>query len=289
MKMLMNVQQSSVVQINNIDPSYIGCALVCIAKKEERYIEEFVQYHLKLGVDYIFLYDNEDQPTYHKLLSSYKQVIVKHIPGKKYYGGPQTKALHDFTTRIMKDQRITHVAHIDIDECIVLKKHSHIHDFIRSYIKTNDNSIKCAGIGMNWRFFGSSGHITYENTPVTSRFTKCAKKLNHHIKTLFNKKFFRKYNECHSIQTNNREYPILSTSGKLITSAFNEETQNDIIQLNHYKCKTWDEFREIRKRGRADIPGRVETDKQIANSFRVHNINEIEDKSAHDFFKKKCM
>lgn len=285
MKMLMSMKHYNVKKYN-LDPSYIGCALVCIAKKEEKYIEEFVQYHLKLGVDYIFLYDNEDVPTYRNLLSTYKQVYVNHLPGKHFFGGPQTKALEHFTTTIMKDPRITHVAHIDIDEFIVLKKHSHIHDFIRSYIKTNDNSIKCAGIGMNWRFFGSSGHTIYENIPMTIRFTKCAKKLNHHIKTLFNKDFFQKYNECHSIQTNHSEYSILSTSGKIINGPFNEETENDVIQLNHYKCKTFEEFKEIRKRGRADIPERVETPQQIEDSFRVHNINEIEDKFAYNFFNK---
>lgn len=292
MKLWMNFQQPNVAtqtvskQIK-LDPSYIGCALVCIAKTESKYIEEFVQYHLKLGVDYIFVYDNEDVPTYRHLLSKYKQVYVKHLPGKKFVGGPQTKALYDFTRGIMQNDLITHVAHIDIDEFIVLKKHKHIHDFIRSYIKTNNNNIKCAGIGMNWRFFGSSGHSTYENIPVTQRFTKCAKYLNHHIKTLFNKKYFRKYNECHSIQTTHSEYPILSTSGKLITSAFNKETENDVIQLNHYKCKTLEEFKEIRKRGRADIPTLIETDKQIVNSFNVHDINEMEDKTAYNFFSDK--
>lgn len=285
--MFMNIQkhtlEENIHRKNNM--FYIGCAIVCIAKKESNYIEEFVQYHLKLGVDYIYIYDNEDVPTYHTLLSKYKQVFVKHLPGKKYVGGPQTKALHHFTTTTMKEKHITHVLHIDIDEFIVLKQHSHIHDFIRFYIKTNNNDVKCAGIGMNWRYFGSSGHIIYENKPVIERFTKCAKNLNHHIKTLYNKDFFGGYNECHSIRTNNKQYPVLSTSGKVITNAFNEEKENEVIQLNHYKCKTLEEFKEIRKRGRADIPEFYETEQQIVASFKPIDKNEVEDKTAYEFFK----
>lgn len=101
--------------------SYIGCVLVCIAKKEEKYIEEFVKYHLQLGIDRIFLYDNEDIPTYADLLSEYKdKVYVIHLPGKTGNIGPQGRALNHFTVTIMKDLNITHVAHIDIDEFIVL-------------------------------------------------------------------------------------------------------------------------------------------------------------------------
>jgi len=31
-------------------------ALVCIAKNEDHYIEEWIAYHLKLGFDHIFIY-----------------------------------------------------------------------------------------------------------------------------------------------------------------------------------------------------------------------------------------
>ena len=33
-------------------------ALVCIAKNEDDYIEEWVNYHLKLGFSKIFIYEN---------------------------------------------------------------------------------------------------------------------------------------------------------------------------------------------------------------------------------------
>ena len=47
-------------------------AIVCIAKKEEDYIEEFVRYHLALGFKIIYVYDNEDVPVYETLLKNYK-------------------------------------------------------------------------------------------------------------------------------------------------------------------------------------------------------------------------
>jgi hypothetical protein len=44
--------------------------IVCIAKLEQDYIEEFVRYHLAIGFNKIYIYDNDDVPTYKKLLEN---------------------------------------------------------------------------------------------------------------------------------------------------------------------------------------------------------------------------
>ena len=60
-------------------------AIVCLAKFEQDYIEEFVKYHLALGFKYIYLYDNEDIPTYKNLLQAYNEnVKVIHFPFNNY-------------------------------------------------------------------------------------------------------------------------------------------------------------------------------------------------------------
>ncbi len=41
-----------------------------------RYIEQFVLYHLFIGVDLIYLYDNEDEPTYHTMFRCNPRVKV---------------------------------------------------------------------------------------------------------------------------------------------------------------------------------------------------------------------
>jgi hypothetical protein len=97
--------------------------IVCIAKKEHNYIEEFVKYHLALGFKYIYIYDNEDIPTYETMLDAYKNnVKVIHLPSNNYDKGVQYIALDNFISTYLFTTEITHVAHIDIDEFIVLKK-----------------------------------------------------------------------------------------------------------------------------------------------------------------------
>jgi len=288
---LENLKENKIIEINRIEyqcgrgmtwgkytnaSGYCVPAIVCIAKKESDYIEEFVKYHLAIGFKYIFIYDNEDIPTYKTLLQNYKNIIVIHLPFNNYNIPVQYKALEHFTTKILNYSNITHIAHIDIDEFISLKKHKNICDFINEYI-IND----CQGIGMNWRFFGSSHKTEKSDEPVTTRFTMCEKVGNKHIKTLFKKDKFLKYNTCHDVILS--EGYIKSTNGTIIKGPFNDNIDFNIIQLNHYKCKTLPEFQDIRKRMRADIKGNI--NENVIEQFNMYDINEIEDLTAHNFYK----
>jgi hypothetical protein len=263
--------------------------IICIAKHEQDYIVEFVRYHLHLGFDKIYLYDNEDIPVYAELLKEFEdRVIVNHLPGKNYSRLPQYEALQQFVWNYMQSPEITHVAHIDIDEFIVLKKHENIKDFIKEYIYDGENNVLCGGIGMNWRIFGSNGNKTKTNEALTMRFVKCEENGNIHIKTLFHKQFYGYHNNPHNIVVNNADYPIKSTNGQVIYGPFNENIDFSVIQLNHYKCKTWEEFQYIRSRGRADRydnPYFEEGMHKLLEEFNLFDKNEEEDLNAYHFYK----
>jgi len=249
----------------------VNPVIVCIAKLESNYIKSFVDYHLALGFDKIYLYDNEDVPTYDKLNLG-QNVIITHFPGNKYRKPIQYIILRHFVKYFMYNH--SHVAHIDIDEYISLKKHSCIKEFINEYIHGD-----CGGIGMNWRFFGSNGKTFQENIPDPIRFTKCELKGNPHIKTLFEVKSFVKFNTAHDITC---KKDIKSTNGFVINGPFNENIDFSVIQLNHYKCKTLPEFKFIRTRMRADIIGNINED--VINSFNTYNLNEIEELTSCNFY-----
>jgi hypothetical protein len=177
---------------------------------------------------------------------------------------------------------ITHVAHIDIDEFIVLKKHNSISDFIYEYIHGD-----CSGIAMNWRFFGDSGLTISTDEPVTQRFTMCSGKGNGHFKTIFNVRYFDKFWNVHSIKSHNGKY-TKSTNGKILDNIHscgiskNEDIDFSVIQLNHYKTKTLLEYKFIRTRGRADLHV---INEDIESDFNIYNINEVEDLTAYNFYK----
>ena len=253
----------------------MNTCIVCIAKLESDYILNFIKYHLHIGFNKIYIYDNEDIPVYEKLLSDYSEsVVVIHLPGNNYRCPVQYFALEHFISYFM--DQFTHVAHIDIDEYIVLKKHSSIGDFIKDHF-TGD----CGAIGMNWRFFGSNGHSTKSDVPEVIRFTRCELKGNVHIKTLFATEFFVKYNQSPHAVTLKENYKTKSTKGQIINGPFNTHIDFSVIQLNHYKCKTLPEFKYIRSRGRSDCPKNNQPRENIIKSFKVYDLNEIEELTAY--------
>lgn len=250
--------------------------IVAIAKMEQDYIEEWVKYHLHIGFDQIFLYDNEDIPFYESFLKKYSSKLkVIHLPGNRYNKGVQYIALDHFVENYMRTNGITHVTHIDIDEFIILKKHSNIHDFIKEYIIGQS-----AGIGMNWRFFGDSGFTTQTEKSMLNRFTKTEIKGNQHIKTIFDIRYFKKFHQCHSIEVS-PGFKIMATDGRVINGPFNKEPNFDVIQLNHYKSKTYEEFVKLAMRGRAGGQEGTSHNLSIINNldtmFNSTNKNEIED------------
>ena len=258
--------------------------IICIAKYEQDYIEEFVRYHLHLGFDKIYLYDNEDVPTYGEQLSKFgNNVIVNHLPGKNYPTPPQYHTFNHFVTNYMYYTDLTHVCHIDIDEFIVLKKHKNIKDFIKEYIYDGANNVMCSGICMNWRFFGCSDKTENTKEPITQRFTKCEEKGNLQVKTIFNKQFYKSFPNPHYIFVNNTNYPLKTVAGKIMNGPYNEDIDFSVVQINHYKSKTLEEFKYIRSRGRADL--HVNPHEDVVANFNLYNKNEIEELTAYNFYK----
>jgi hypothetical protein len=207
-------------------------------------------------------------------------VRVIHLPHNNYNVGVQYVALEDFTKNILFQSEITHVAHIDIDEFIVLKKHRNISDFISEYIVGD-----CQGIAMNWRHFGSSRRTEKTDEPNTVRFTMCERVGNKHIKTLFKKEHFQSFDTVHAVHF--KKGFTKTTNNHVVTGPFNSNIDFSVIQLNHYKSKTLPEFRTIRTRNRADVAGGY-VPENVDESFRAKDLNEIDDFTAHDFYKTHC-
>jgi hypothetical protein len=91
-----------------------------VARGEAPYIEEWVLYHLFIGVDLIYLYDNEDEPTYHRLFGCNPRVRVVPFPNTRAEFGMQTLGQLHFVQHF--NPLHTWAMLPNADEFIVLKK-----------------------------------------------------------------------------------------------------------------------------------------------------------------------
>ena len=293
--------------------------IVAIAKLESDYIEEWVKYHLHIGFDHIYLYDNEDKPTYKNLLSNYlDRMTIIHYPGNNHEHGVQYMILRDFANNYMYSKNITYCTHIDIDEFVVLKKHKNITDFVNEYIKDD-----CGGITLVWRHFGSMGKQK-SNEPITHRFTmtediskmysrpnggvfkilfkvsdveewcwkKASYKCGYNHMPIFKENKYCKTTTGEIIEPYGEspqfrpDYKPRLHFGKIPNGEARVKNINfDIIQLNHYKCKTLEEYRYIKTRGHVSRSNRPKGDAD----FGQFDLNDIEDLTAKTFYKKNVL
>jgi hypothetical protein len=235
-------------------------ALVCIAKNEDNYIQEWIEYNLKLGFDHIFIYKNNWE-----YRNDNQSVTVIDFPGNV----KQLPAYNDFITKNIGIY--DWAAFFDVDEFLVLKKHNNIKEFISDYNEYDS-------IAINWVLFGDNGltEIRDNNYSLLERFTKRQVGVNHHIKVIVKVK-----NNVRFVLPHNTNTLWISPEKIVGNGPFNYRGSDEIAQLNHYFCKTKEEFTEKINRGRSDTLFH-----RKINEFDIYNLNDITDISGLKFFKK---
>jgi hypothetical protein len=236
-------------------------ALVCVAKNEDLYIQEWIDYNLKLGFDDIIIFQHEwNYEIKHPKVKTYK-IIGENIQVPTYnHFLKNYEGMYDWA------------AFFDVDEYLVLKKHNNIKSFISDYSMFNN-------IAINWVLFGDNniGEFSESDSSVVNRFTKRQQLINRHVKTI--SKVSSKYT---FVTPHNTETMWVSPDNKLGSGPFNPEGKDEVAQINHYFCKTKIEFEEKIKRGRADT--KKGQGIRTWQDFDNHNFNEVEDLSAKNFF-----
>jgi hypothetical protein len=230
-------------------------SLVCIAKNEDHYIDEWIKYHLKLGFDDIFVYTNDWDFNY-----SHPNVHITEFNGSQ----AQIRAYTHCYDKISSSYNW--IAFFDVDEFLVLKKHENIKDFLKDYTEY-------ASVSINWVLFGDN-NITFVNNEysVIKRFTKRQILTNNHVKSIYNTLY------PHKVSIHNSNIPSVDPNFNSFSGPFNNIGGDEIAQLNHYFCKTKEEFKNKVERGRADT-GEI----RDYSVFDICNLNEIEDLHAYKF------
>jgi len=254
-------------------------ALVCIARDEDHYIDEWMLYHFKLGFSEIYIYQNDWQ--YKGSLGGDARVKLLEMPGRNC----QLRAYNDYLhTDISAGVDFT--AFFDVDEFMCLRPGLSLDGFLSGF---SDDM----GVALNWKCFGDSGLSapTDGNYSVVGRFTRCQSGFDRHIKTIVNMRhvsrrtLFRDNPHCLSVPKG--WHHVRSADGAtIVPGPFNSGVRDCPAWLNHYICKTRYEFERI-KIGRGRIEWRSDDRRQRAcfdKCWRVFNRNESEDFTARDFY-----
>ncbi|MBD8684811.1 glycosyltransferase family 2 protein [Pseudomonas sp. CFBP 13719] len=219
--------------------------IVAIAKDEGPYLLEWASYHIALGFDRIFLYDNDSSDHPESILAPLlDHVEVISWPTQEGIS-PQLTAYNNPNIKLRDSYDFA--AFIDIDEFITLR---HL-DNIKDYLETLPETV--SAVAINQKIFGSSHLDQYIDTPVTSRFTKCAD-YDHpeHLwyKSIYRLKNVRQINNCHKGDLLQGDYTDANFSTENVDLDAPGQTKinaSEKIHINHYILKSREEFETKKK------------------------------------------
>ena len=145
---------------------YYNICICSIGKNENLYIREFVEYYKKIGIDKIFIYDNNDLEGeyFDNILSDYiKNKFVEIINVR----GLQSIQIPIYNYCYRKHNNIYDwIGFLDLDEYLYIESNESIKDYFY-----NKRFIKCQAIFFNWIMFGDNELIEYDKRSLLNRFT----------------------------------------------------------------------------------------------------------------------
>lgn len=238
-------------------------AICAIAKNEGPYFKEWIEWHLKMGVEKFYIYDNESTDNTKEVLSPYiDSGVVEYIyfPGYRM----QLAAYDDCLDRFRMEVRW--LAFIDLDELIVPIKDSNIPEFLKRFEHV-------PAVEINWLIFGSGGATKHLPGTMMERFryhSHPSHYLNRHVKSIIDTRRVFTLIGCHEAARISGK--AADSHGNPITKHFRQrEPQQDVIRINHYAVRSYEEFVEKQSRGRASG-----TKRTVENAyFEKYDLNHI--------------
>lgn len=210
-------------------------AICTLMKDGHEYLKEWLDYHLKLGIDDIYIYEDYKSKSHKDICCNYEHVSLESVENMinstDTSHSRQMLLWNSFIGKYKADY--DWVAFIDLDEFIFLEDGLEIKSFLENY---ND----CDGLFMFWKMFTAEGRIDNPHTPLIDTY-----------KTVFELPLPRRIQfPFKSFVNLNVRFPRMLDNHEVIggVNVYKEKNWKDInydkIWLNHYFTRSWEEWSE---------------------------------------------
>jgi hypothetical protein len=249
-------------------PLPTGKVAVCaIGRMENRYAVEWVEHYNSLGVDKIFIYDNnrvEDGELFADVLQPYIEAGFVEIT---YFDGLQKDAYEKCYRDHSGDYEW--IGFFDFDELVCIEDGRDIQNFLMDY----DADV----VSMNWMTMTDSGLTRYDERPMAERFTQGTGEdfeINRHVKS-----FVRSgingisFNDPHIPNA-----PVLQCEDVLHERIEQIPVQPKVIHgvayIKHYNTKTAEEWATLKMRRLSPCGDEYNREMKAKNVKYFFSINE---------------
>jgi hypothetical protein len=237
--------------------------LCAIVKKEDKYAEEWVLFHLAAGVDHFLFIENNNSSTLPITLEKYISAGIVEVmlyPGNKK---PQREAYNRAIRYLEQSSRW--IGFFDVDEFVFPTREEDLPSVLADYEKF-------AGLAVNWVAFGSGGHADAPSGWVTQNFldrgeldhevrhenyllpgsgtkTPRYRPMNTHVKCFVDPSRTEFFRTAHHYRFSPGEFAV-TEKGSRIDGPFSDTVSVDRIRCNHYWSKSIAELEEKLSKGR---------------------------------------
>lgn len=223
-------------------PAYLS--LAAIIKNEAPYIREWVCFYYLNGVEKFYLYDNESEDNLREVLSDFVSAGIVEIincPGKE----KQVPAYNDALSRLRYKTQWLMI--VDADEFMIVNGNKKISEFLKDYEKY-------AALAVNWVMYDYGGLLKKPEGLVLENYRTVHGKFhpkNLHVKSVINPRKVALCVNPHYCEYKGGNYAVNENFEKVVGPVTAVQSIEK-IRLNHYYCKSYEEYEAKVARGLAD-------------------------------------
>lgn len=239
-------------------------SITSIMKNEGRYLKEWLDYHILVGVNKFYLYDNESTDNTTEILKPYiEQGIVDYV----YWPGKNQQSITYVDSLKRHKQETKYMAIIDLDEFIVPVNYYTVPEYLATLPDF-------AQLVIGWEQYGSSGYKHAQPGLLIENYKKHADK-SWGIKSIVNPRLVTSITNPHA---HNVAGFIIDENGKKLGRIIQTEKRNittNKIRCNHYVTKSFDEY--IARMNQGSATTQLSTEYRSIEKFKWYDRNEVYD------------
>jgi hypothetical protein len=237
----------------------IGLAACMMFRDEADYLEEWLEFHDRVGFEHFFLYDNlsrdDWRPRIPKRLLDENRVSVITVPHEK----AQIQAFNHCLRQARG--RVRWLALLDADEFVYPARDG------ESMLEILSEFSEAPAVAINWQMFGTDGHILRPRGRVLDNYKACAAAGNQHVKVIVQPELtVRMVTPHHAIYVGGRT--AVNELGAPVHGPFSTPPTLERLRINHYWTKSVEEY-FLRKLSRGDQVGRDRTAQELIDNEKL--------------------
>jgi hypothetical protein len=232
-------------------------------KDEARFLPEWIAYHVCLGVEHCYVYDNDSSDDLDTVIRPF--VEAGHATIIPWPTVPVSPSAHnDFLVRFAPASRW--VAFLDADEFLVERTPGALRAALVARARH-------PAVAVSSRYFGSAGHERIPDGLVIERFDRANARMNDHVKVIARPDEIHRYRNPHNFYYRRGRLARTPDGRRVFGTFVRSRTVPDLV-LHHYLYRSREDYERKAQRRyptEAGMLGPSRRPELADDKFGVHN------------------